>query len=102
MYSSHPVKKIVGKFSIENIVEDNPKSLWDSYKPLSGLDENSFFTYFDGVEKGFAIEIKDVKMFDPIEPSSIFSVFHPPQSYCYINHDLERHNQDRFLIERLR
>jgi|GEM_PF-2767618 predicted transcriptional regulator len=62
----------------------------------------AFFTYFDGAENGFAIKIKDVKMFKPIEPSSIFSAFRPPQSYCYINHDIEKHRQEGSLIKNLK
>ena len=89
MYSSSPVKKIVGKFLVKNIIEDNPKKIWENCQRFSGLDEATFFDYFDGSERGFAIEIKDLKMFEPVEPNTILSNFHPPQSYCYIYNDLK-------------
>ena len=89
MYSSYPVKKIVGKFLVEKILEDNPKALWESCKGFSGINEHSFFSYFDGVERGFAIEIKDVRMFQPIEPTLLRSDFHPPQSYCYLSDNVD-------------
>jgi len=43
IYSSYPVKKIVGKFTIGNILEDRPDLLWEIVKHQSGLDESDFF-----------------------------------------------------------
>ena len=41
------------------------------------------FCYFRGKEKGFAIEIGEVKAFDPINPKEVIPGFVPPQSFCY-------------------
>jgi type I restriction enzyme S subunit len=79
----------VGKFAVGAIIEDNPKALWENYRDLSGIDESDFFSYFDGMERGFAIGIKDVQMFKPIEPKKLFPNFRPPQSYCYLNTRIE-------------
>ncbi|MDR2202889.1 MAG: hypothetical protein LBE76_01005 [Nitrososphaerota archaeon] len=84
MYSSSPVKKIVGKFTVGNIIEDNPEFLWKNCKEHSGITEMEFFEYFNGVKNGFAIKIENVKMFNPINPEKIIPNFKAPQSYCYI------------------
>lgn len=83
IYSSSPVKRIVGAFVIKNIIEKHPKQLWNEYKDYSGVDEDDFFSYFRGKEKGFAIEIGDVEVFDPINPKEHIHGFVPPQSFCY-------------------
>ena len=83
IYSSSPVKRIVGAFSIKNILEKHPEQLWGECKDFSGIDEGDFFDYFRGKNKGFAIEIGDVEVFDPINPKDINPDFIPPQSFCY-------------------
>ncbi|MHA1679426.1 MAG: hypothetical protein ACTSUE_00305 [Promethearchaeota archaeon] len=85
IYSSSPVKKIVGSFAIERILEDNPVNLWSKCWDDSGIEETKFFTYFEGKEKGFAIKIKDLDVFDvPVDPREIFDNFHAPQSFRYM------------------
>jgi predicted transcriptional regulator len=83
IYSSSPVKRIVGAFSIKQVIEKQPEQLWDECKDFSGIDEADFFSYFRGKEKGFAIEIGDVEVFDPIDPKEFIPDFIPPQSFCY-------------------
>jgi predicted transcriptional regulator len=85
IYSSSPVKKIVGIFRIGTIIEDRPLSLWDQLKGYSGMEVDEFFDYFENRKIGFAIEIKDVKRFeDPLDPKDLIPRFVPPQSFCYI------------------
>ena len=83
MYSTSPVKKIVGVFTIESIIEDNPRKLWEKFKDFSCVEEEKFFEYFGRREKGFAIKIKEVKTFKPIDPKKLIPDFSPPQSFCY-------------------
>jgi len=90
IYSSHPVKKIIGKFTIADILEDHPDNLWDTVKDKSGLIESEFFNYFKGKSKGFAIEIDEFTQFkNPIDPKLHYENFTPPQSFCYINNEIE-------------
>ena len=87
IYSSSPVKKIVGAFVIENIIEDHPEVLWEKFKEFSGInDEMEFFSYFGSNKKGFAIEIRDLKIFEsPADPRILNPDFIPPQSFCYMD-----------------
>ena len=85
VYSSSPVKKIVGTFRIGSITEDRPSSLWNQLKGYSGMEGDEFFDYFRNREKGFAIEIRDVIRFeDPLDPRELIPGFVPPQSFCYL------------------
>jgi Uncharacterized conserved protein len=84
MYSTAPVKKIVGKFDVKSILKNNPTALWETCKAKAGMSEADFFRYFKGVEKGYAIEICNVKTFKPINPSTVIQNFSAPQSFRYV------------------
>ncbi len=92
IYSSSPVKKIVGAFVIENIIEDHPEVLWAQFKDFSGInDEREFFNYFGANKIGFAIEIGDLEVFkSPADPRILIPDFVPPQSFRYIDENFFR------------
>lgn len=86
IYSSSPMKKIVGTCAIGSVIEDRPLILWEMFKDQSGLNEEEFFTYFHGKEWGYAIEIEEVKKFEsPVDPWEFDKHFIPPQSFQYIS-----------------
>ena len=86
IYSSSPVKKIIGKITINKILEGHPKKIWELCHKYSGLTEEEFFSYFAGKEIAFALVIEEVEQFnEPIDPYAKFDGFMPPQSYRYWN-----------------
>jgi len=88
IYSSSPVKKIVGTFEIGGILEDHPVDLWDNVKEYAGINERDFFSCFEGKPWAFAIKIQNLQEFnDPIDPYEMIPGFVPPQSYCYIDEE---------------
>ncbi|PWB53181.1 MAG: hypothetical protein C3F06_06840 [Candidatus Methanoperedenaceae archaeon] len=92
IYSTSPVKKIVGAFVIESIIEDHPKVLWEKFKEFSGInDEREFFDYFGENKKGFAIKIGELEVFkSPTDPRFLNPDFVPPQSFRYIDENFFR------------
>ena len=85
IYSSSPVKKIIGSFEVGDIVNDSPAQLWKQCNGSSGLSEAEFFSYFGDSTMGYALKIKNLKFFDPLDPYDKFESFFPPQSFYYIN-----------------
>jgi type I restriction enzyme S subunit len=86
IYSSSPVKKIVGTFEIGGILEDHPANLWDNVKEYAGISNREYFSYFAGKSRAFAIEIQNLQEFNgPINPYETMPGFVPPQSYCYMD-----------------
>jgi len=97
IYETSPIKKIVGIFKIGDIIRASPQDLWDQLGPLSGMNKAEFFDYFQDIKIGFAIEIKNVEIFDvPFDPKEQIPGFNPPQSFCYSG--LTSH--DRRSVER--
>jgi len=86
IYSSSPVKKIVGKFKIGQIIEGHPEALWEQVKDHAGLTRDDFFGYFSGKDKGYAIEIVNFVRFEkPVDPKKNDPKFIPPQSFQYFD-----------------
>lgn len=86
IYSTSPVKKITGVFDASIIHQDSPYRIWDMFGEYSGISEEDFFQYFRGCETAYAIEIRNLVIFEkPHDPSNYFLEFTPPQSYRYFN-----------------
>jgi len=84
IYSSSPVKKIVGSFRIDDIISDHPENIWDRCGNSAGIDREDFFDYFKGKENGYAIKLHDIeKIPTPLDPYRSFDNFTPLQSFCY-------------------
>jgi len=84
IYSTSPVKKIIGVFDASIIHQDSPHRIWDMFGTYSGISEGEFFQYFRGCEIAYAIEIRKLVTFEePQDPSDYFLEFTPPQSYRY-------------------
>lgn len=86
IYSSMPVRKIIGHFGIKEIIEDAPKELWIQFKDSAGMNEKEFFDYFQGKKIGYAIRIDLYRKYDSgIDLREISKDLSPPQSYIYLN-----------------
>jgi len=86
IYATSPVKMIVGTFGIKNIHEEAPSQIWKDTHQFAGIEEEAFFTYFQGRKKAYAIEITDVRKFSsPIDPRERIDNFVPPQSFVYFD-----------------
>lgn len=86
IYSTSPEKKIVAYFTIKDIIEGDPKKLWNMFGKYSGLDEKEFNLYFLDSKTGFAIEIGELTVFEkPLNPNDFISNFKAPQSFMYLD-----------------
>jgi predicted transcriptional regulator len=84
IYSSSPEQRIIGYFTIEDIISDTPKRLWKMFNNVGSIEEADFFEYFANKEIGYSIKIKHVNRFkESKDPKEIFKNFVAPQSYMY-------------------
>lgn len=84
VYATSPMKKIIGKFLINNVFHDNPEQIWEMTKQYSGIDDKIFFEYFKGRKIAYAIEIGNpIEFSHPINPWEFKANFYPPQSFTY-------------------
>ncbi len=89
VYSTMPVGKIVGEFKIQKILNLNIEELWTKTQSKSGLNYSFYKSYFHDKDKGYAIEIENVKKYtQPLSLSQVNKNLKAPQSFCYIHDDL--------------
>lgn len=85
MYVTAPVRKVVGEFNVISIINEPLPTLWHRTRKYAGIDEDLFYKYFDGLHRGYAIAIGQVRMygspFCPVERLGL----RPPQSFVYID-----------------
>lgn len=84
VYSTKPVGKIVGEFTIEKIIQDTPERLWQKTKEYSGVTEDFFNKYFNGKDKGYAIQIGEFIEYERPMKLEELGVNVAPQSFTYI------------------
>ena len=85
IYATMPIGKIVGEFNIGHIIENNPYDLWEETKEFSGVNEDFYYEYFMGRDKGYAISITGLKEYkNPICPYATYENFTAPQSFKYL------------------
>lgn len=86
VYASSPVKKVIGEFQIERILNYDLSTLWELTKEYSGISKDYFYEYFDNRETGFAIQIKNkVKFKKPKSLQEDYKIITPPQSFAYLS-----------------
>jgi len=86
LYATKPLSRVVGSFKIGEIICREPKILWEELGHLSGISSSEFFKYFENSNIGFAIEIKDLEVFEEsLDPHKFIEGFTPPRSFKYID-----------------
>lgn len=84
IYATSPISKIVGQFSVSDIIYDTPEKIWQLTKEQSGISKIFFDSYFKGKKKGVAIEICELLKYETAIPiSDIVTQLKAPQSYLY-------------------
>ena len=86
IYATAPVGRVVGVFEVEGIDRQTPQALWNAYRHVGGIEEGSFFHYYDGYLHGVALRVGAVRRLpEPLCLSALRPGLTPPQSYQYLD-----------------
>jgi predicted transcriptional regulator len=91
-YVTLPVGAVTGRAKVVDIDIDAPSALWARHHLDVGLSQARFRAYFSDCETGCAVSISDYEPIEPISLSELRSLadgFAVPQSYRFLNEDLE-------------
>lgn len=89
IYATKPICKIVGFFTIDEVIEDIKTNIWAKTHIGGGISKEYFDAYFKNSKTAYAIKIKDARQYPvPIDPKSVIKVFHAPQNFMYADFDL--------------
>ena len=87
IYATKPICRIVGFFTIDEVIEDSPNNMWKMTHEGSGITKEYFDAYFSGCDMAHAISIGEVVKFDtPIDPKKVIKNFTAPQNYRYVDY----------------
>jgi predicted transcriptional regulator len=85
IYSSSPIRRVVGDFRIEKVLALTPRKLWEVTSRGAAIDRRRFDAYFQGLEIGFALKIGSVHRFSRSRDLHRYcGLRQPPQSFCYL------------------
>jgi predicted transcriptional regulator/N-acetylglutamate synthase-like GNAT family acetyltransferase len=90
LYSTSPVKRIVGEAKIGAVVEASPEEIWSFYSEAIGCAWEEFDGYTRGAEQVYAIELEDPRAYSPeLSLSDLQAMvgerLRPPQSYAKLS-----------------
>ena len=85
VYATAPVQRVVVEFDVLSVITAPLTTLWERTHECAGIDEAVFYGYFEGLERGHAIAIGEVRVYDP--PFCIVEELglKPPQSFLYLD-----------------
>ena len=89
VYATKPICKIVGFFTIDEVIADKKNDIWEKTHKDGGISKEFFDAYFKNSDTAYAIKIGQVvKLDNPIDPKSVIKDFHAPQNFMYADFDL--------------
>lgn len=93
IYSTSPVRAIVGSAEIADVIKLPIKTIWSKYSKCAFIKKQDFESYFQGLSEGVALELKNARTFDkPIDLVELRTRFNftPPQSFIYAKQEIRR------------
>lgn len=85
VYETSPVSKVIGEFTITEIKQSAPDSLWMYTRNKSGISKEFFDAYFKGREIAFAIGFEKFIEYKTPRDLSSMGVKAAPQGYVYVD-----------------
>lgn len=84
VYASAPMQKVIGEFTIDEIMEEQPNVLWEKTQTHSGITKEFFDEYFLNRDRAFAIKVKDIIQYQKPLDLIDFNLNFAPQSFVYL------------------
>ena len=85
LYASSPTCKVVGEFTIDEVLSLALDALWETTRDGGAIDRDYFDRYFEGRAEGYALKVKRARRYrSPLCLQKDFGIPHPPQSFCYL------------------
>jgi len=90
IYATAPKKMVVAEVEIDDIIEDDPDTVWELTAEESGISYEFFEAYYKGKDKAVAYKLGKVKKYAQPRPLSDYGVNCAPQSFVYLEATTQR------------
>ena len=84
IYSTYPIKKVVGEATVDKILEDSPTRIWETTNKESGINIDFFEKYFKGRKTAVAYKLSNIKIYDKPKEIESYGLKVAPQSFVYV------------------
>lgn len=85
IYSTSPVKKVVGEVEVIEILDLPPEELWKRTSCDSGISKSFYDKYYDGKEKAYAFKLGNVIQYEIPKNLDDVGIDFVPQSFLYLD-----------------
>lgn len=87
IYSTWPVKEIVGEVDVVGTIEMAPSSLWEKTKKEAGISRKKYREYFKKTKKACAYVLGMVTKYETNKKLLDIGVQQAPQSFLYLTQE---------------
>ncbi|KJL45764.1 50S ribosomal protein L22/unknown domain fusion protein [Microbacterium trichothecenolyticum] len=85
VYATAPVSKVIGRFSVDDIVQGSPQDIWDRFGAVGVIERDDYFRYYDGSATAVAIVVGEAERLpDPVGLDELEPRPAVPQSFAYL------------------
>lgn len=86
VYATAPVSKVIGHFSVSEVVQGTPQDIWERYGSVGVIEHDAFFDYYGARETAVAIVVGSAERLpDPVSLDAIDPRPAIPQSFAYLS-----------------
>lgn len=85
VYASSPIRKVIGEFTIDSILNDKVENVWKKTASSSGISKNFYLDYFENKDRAYAIKIGQVVRYKKEKELKDYDIQVAPQSFAYLN-----------------
>lgn len=90
LYSSSPMRAIVGTATLDRLQESTPRQLWEEVMSRAAISRGEYDEYYRGARRAFALHLRDVRALPTPSPLAVMrssAGVSPAQSFRYVTAD---------------
>lgn len=87
LYATTPVKKIVARVMVSEMLYGEKEWIWSQTKNFAGIDKCYFDSYFSGRMQAGAYHLGDVKVYEQPRELKDLGIPAAPQSFVYLREE---------------
>jgi len=84
VYASSPMQRVIGEFTIADIICEDTETLWRKTKKYSGVTKDFYDEYFANKEIAFAIRVGMITLYSRPRLLRDYGINFAPQSFAYL------------------